>query len=210
MPEEGKGKAVRDQMLITFDDKTSQIWIRNTDDKEDFYKEPSEHFWNSDFAVFASNVANLISAEVLKEGISKKDIVEEISFVDTVRIEELKKVKHPKFDLAKVIKLCEELNNVYLNKNYFSVSFTIRSIIDHIPPIFGMQSFTTVANNYSGGTKSFKKSMENLEKSLRNIADNNIHSQIRESEVLPTFTQVDFRQDFDVLLAEVIRLLKKH
>jgi hypothetical protein len=48
--------------------------------------------------------------------------------------------------------------------------------------------------------------MQQLEKSLRNIADMHLHSPIREREDVPTAVQVDFAQDLDVLLGEVIRV----
>ena len=50
--------------------------------------------------------------------------------------------------------------------------------------------------------------MLNLDNSLRNIADNNIHSQVRKKEVLPTTTQVDFTPELDLLLSEIVRKLK--
>ena len=50
--------------------------------------------------------------------------------------------------------------------------------------------------------------MQHLDASLRNIADAHLDTHVRPREVLPTFTQVDFLADLDVLLAEVIRLVK--
>ena len=50
--------------------------------------------------------------------------------------------------------------------------------------------------------------MANLNSSLRNIADAHLHVQIRQSEILPTQTQVDFRADLDALLAEIVRISK--
>ncbi len=129
-------------------------------------------------------------------------------FVDPLRIEELKAINNKKFDLMKLIQLCEELNSNSASSHFLTVSMLTRSIIDHVPPIFGFEGFSQVANNYSEGTKSFKSSMLNLDKSLRPIADNNIHSQARSKEVLPSATQVDFTQELDVLLSEVIRILK--
>ncbi|HLU85070.1 MAG TPA: hypothetical protein VKZ45_06330 [Vicingaceae bacterium] len=131
-----------------------------------------------------------------------------IYFVDVIRIEELKAIKTKQFDLSKLVRLCEELNNNSVTKNNFSSSLLVRTIIDHIPPIFGFKNFSQLANNYADGTKSFKKSMLNLDNSLRNIADNNIHSQVRTKEVLPTKTQVDFTQELDLLLSEIVRKLK--
>lgn len=82
-----------------------------------------------------------------------------------------------------------------------------RSILDHIPPIFSAKSFAEVANNYSGGGRSFKDMAHHLENSSRKVADAYLHSQIRQSESLPTRTQVDVRQQMDFVLAEVVRVL---
>jgi hypothetical protein len=83
----------------------------------------------------------------------------------------------------------------------------VRAIIDHVPPIFGVKSFSEVASNY-GGSRSFRESMQHLAVSARKIADGHLHVQIRASEVLPTWTQVDFSRDLDVLLGEVVRILR--
>lgn len=127
-------------------------------------------------------------------------------FVGLDTINQLKLITNDSFDLTRLIGLCEELNSVFLNKNMVSTISLIRIIIDHIPPIFNCQNFNEVANNYSKG--SFKKSMLNLNNSLRNIADNHIHSQVRKKEVLPTSQQTSFIVELDLLLAEIIRILK--
>lgn len=127
--------------------------------------------------------------------------------VNPIRINELRRIKNQKFDLIKLIQLCEELNSASLSNNLISPTLIARAIIDHVPPIFGKINFTEVANNYSGPT-SFKKSMRILDESLRNIADGNIHGQIRNKEVLPTQTQYDFSQNLDLLLSEIVRILK--
>lgn len=129
-------------------------------------------------------------------------------FVDPDRIKELVKIKSSKFDIVKLIELCKELNTVSAGGNTLSSSFLVRAIIDHIPPIFKCNNFAEVANNYSGGAKSFKKAMITLHNSLRNIADNNIHTQIRNKEVLPTMLQSDFTPELDLLLSEIVRVLK--
>lgn len=128
------------------------------------------------------------------------------SYVHNSRIEELQKIENKKFDLTRLIKLCEELNQAFQNQSHLSVAMIIRAILDHIPPIFGYKTFIEVANNY--GSKSFKGSMQNLENSSRKIADSFLHSQIRQKEVLPTSNQVDFSNDLDVLLGEIYRILK--
>jgi hypothetical protein len=82
----------------------------------------------------------------------------------------------------------------------------LRAILDHIPPVFGAPSFRQFASSIAG--KSIKASMERLDKSSRDISDRWLHEQIRKAESLPTTTQVDFRQDLDVLLGEVVGKLQ--
>lgn len=135
-----------------------------------------------------------------------KSLGEGIVFVDPERIMQLHKIGKEKFDLSKLIRKCEELNIAYSTKSYFSVGMLTRAITDHIPPIFNKKSFSEVAGGY--GTKSFKDSMIHLDKSSRKIADSFLHTHIRRKETLPTKTQVNFSSDLDVLLGEIIRILK--
>lgn len=130
------------------------------------------------------------------------------AYVDPERINELKTISSESFDLSKLIRLCEELNICFAGECYLSMVMLTRAILDHVPPIFGSSSFQQVANNYSGA-KSFKEAMQNLENSSRKISDYYLHSQIRKSESLPNVTQIDFSNNVDFLLSEVIRLLKK-
>lgn len=127
-------------------------------------------------------------------------------YIDPNRIVDLKSLSSIKFDLIKLIRFCEELNSCYQNGNSLSVIMLVRAILDHTPPIFGYKIFVEVANNYGG--KSLKKSLLNLQNSSRNIADAHLHEAIRSKETLPNKTQVDFRNDLDVLLSEIVRLLK--
>jgi len=82
----------------------------------------------------------------------------------------------------------------------------VRALLDHVPPVFGESEFKRVANNVV--SKSHRKSFQALDRSSRNIADAALHLQIRKREVLPTKTQVNFSTDFDVLLGELVRILK--
>ena len=99
-----------------------------------------------------------------------------------------------------------ELNINFSNGCYLAVTMLSRAILDHVPPIFGYGTFEEVANNYKG--KSFRNSMLHLQNSLRNIADSHLHLPIRKKETLPNKTQVNFSNDLDVLLAEIVRILK--
>jgi hypothetical protein len=50
--------------------------------------------------------------------------------------------------------------------------------------------------------------MGNLETAARKIGDAHLHTQVREREVLPNATQVNHASQLDLLLAEIVRLLK--
>jgi integrase len=128
-------------------------------------------------------------------------------FVEQQRIDKLRKIKSDDFDLTRLIQLCEELNGCAEGGWYLAISMLIRAIMDHVPPIFGYKNFAEVVNNYSGG-KSFKQQMEHLENSSRKIADRHLHTPIRNKEDLPTYAQIDFKSDIDVLLSEIVRVLK--
>jgi hypothetical protein len=128
-------------------------------------------------------------------------------FISPIRLSELKTMPKREFDLTKLIRICEELDLCFKNECYLAVAALTRALIDHIPPIFHCGNFAEVANNYAGA-KSFKESMKHLGESARKIGDAHLHGPIRKSETLPTATQVDFKNDIDVLLGEIVRLLK--
>ena len=128
-------------------------------------------------------------------------------FVDPQRINELASVKNDKFDLSRLVRLCEELNDNFSRKNYISVIVLTRAVLDHVSPIFSYKSFSEVANNFKC-EKSIKASLQNLENSSRKIADSYLHIQVRNKEILPTSVQVNFSRELDVLLGEIVRILK--
>src|SRR5574341_766452 len=127
-------------------------------------------------------------------------------FIDRARLDQFRAVNGKQFDLAKAIRLCEEIDFCFRNECHLSVAALTRALLDHVPPIFGVSAFAEVANNYSG-SRSFKESMQHLELSARKIGDAHLHTQIRAKEILPTATQVNFANDLDVLLAEIVRIL---
>lgn len=126
------------------------------------------------------------------------------AYINKERIEEIRNLSS-KFDLSKLVRLCEELNSNYEDGNYYSVAMLGRAIIDHIPPIFNLNNFNEVSNNY--GSKSIRGNLKHLNESMRNISDGILHSHIRAKESLPNSNQVKFSQDLDVLLSEIINVL---
>ena len=133
-------------------------------------------------------------------------IIDPDHFVSKERFEELRAINQNKFDLSKLLKICNELNLNYATQNYFSVSILTRTLINHVPPVFNQDKFQNVYSEY--GSKSFKASMKILDSTSRKIADNHLHSTISKVEVLPNRTQVNFKHDLDVLLGEIVKWLK--
>ncbi len=129
------------------------------------------------------------------------------TFVDVNRIDEIEGIEKSNLDFTKLIAFLKELNVAYANRLFLTIPLLIRSIIDHVPPCFSKVNFSDVSGSH--GTKSFKESMINLDKSSRKIADSFLHTHIRTKEVLPNETQINFRPDLDVLLQEIVRINKK-
>ena len=172
---------------------------------------PSSYFWPKcpkDCSYYSKTEDFIHSLNGEVEEISNYKSIYEC-YVDFSRIQELNDLKQKgniQFDLTKLIEMCEELNKCYSDKCFLAVAMLLRSILNHVPPIFGKQNFIEVTNNYKG--KSFVKSMKRLQENLRDIADRFLHNIIRKSETLPTATQIDFRNDLDVLLEEIVQILK--
>ena len=128
------------------------------------------------------------------------------NFVSEARIAQLRALAPMTFDLRKLVRLCEEINIAYSGGALLATAMLTRAILDHVPPIFGMVTFSQIVSNYSG-SRSFKEAMEWLEKAARKIADGYLHGQIRAKETLPEPQQVNFASQVDALLAEIVRIL---
>lgn len=129
-------------------------------------------------------------------------------YINSSRIDELKALKNLKFDLTKLIRVCEELNNNYRQGNLISIIVLSRTIINQVPPLFGnFNTFDQVIGGY--GTISFKRNMKALNESLRSTADSYNHQLIRHKEPLPTIQQVDYKANLDTLLSEILVVLHK-
>lgn len=161
------------------------------------------------FSVMTGQLQQAISELELEFDIENpSDKPPEEIYVSDERIRSISSITSSEFNYKKLEQLLIELNQAYNSKAYYSIAALVRIIIDHVPPIFGCSSFAEVSNNYQGGTKSFKDQMQRLEQSARKIGDQHIHTQIRKKEALPTFTQVNFRNEIDTLLMEIVRLSK--
>jgi len=129
--------------------------------------------------------------------------IDNSSFINALRIDAIKNLQSIDFDFSRLIRICEEINSNYKQKNYIATSILLRVLIDHVPPLLGFKTFKEVASSYPG--KSFKGTFLHLENGCRSISDGLMHQTIRRKESLPTINQVNYSADVDVLLGEIIR-----
>jgi hypothetical protein len=127
------------------------------------------------------------------------------TFIDNEILEKICKIDNDNFDLSKLLKFLDELNFSYKAGNYLSSILLLRAIINHIPPIFGVNTFAQVVAQ-SG--KSVKSILSRLEDDARPIADLHTHITIRRKESLPTKNQIEpYKSSLEILLQEIISKL---
>jgi hypothetical protein len=123
-------------------------------------------------------------------------------FVAASVIADLRRSTNSKYDLAKVVRFCEELNSAYVAGNYLASILLIRALINHVPPVFGQKSFGQVV---SQAGRSRKELLKPLEEIARDVGDLHTHSMIQRRESLPTKHQVQpFKANLEVLLQDII------
>jgi len=125
-----------------------------------------------------------------------------MAFLEPSVLATLRQSRALKFDCAKLVRFCEELNDAYGRGNYLSCVLLIRAVMNHVPPVFGCRTFDEVCAQ-SG--KSLKAIFERLNDNARPIADLHTHALIRSKESLPTKHQVEpYKASFELLIQEVI------
>ena len=142
----------------------------------------------------------LIDHKVIQQG-EKSNL-----FIAESTISDLSALASVRFDTKRLVALCRELNLCYFHGANHAVAMLIRSIVDHVPPIFGFKNFSEVANNYSSASQSFKKAMLRLDQGARTIADLYLHRQIMDKESVITTAQVAYGPEVDLLMQEVLRV----
>lgn len=124
------------------------------------------------------------------------------AFLTIEVFDELKKMENKKFDIKKLVRFCEELNDSYSRANYLSCALLIRAVMNHIPPIFNAEKFSQVVANLG---RSIKAVLSHLESQARPIADLHTHCLIRSKEQVPTKHQIEpYKPSFEILIQEVI------
>jgi hypothetical protein len=135
---------------------------------------------------------------------TKQESTAPLELISKTRLDELRNLSSSRFDFGKLIRLCEEINTVYGEGCYFSTAMLTRTLLDHVPPVFGKANFDEVANHH--GARSVKGALKHLNDASKSVADGHLHEQISNRTTLPTAQQVDCRQQLDVLLGEIVRV----
>ncbi|MGA8672919.1 MAG: hypothetical protein WB679_23800 [Terracidiphilus sp.] len=104
-------------------------------------------------------------------------------------------------DVGSLVKMCREINSSYAHANVLATALLMRTVLNHVPPVFGHDTFSQVLANIG---KSLKDSFEHLENGLRKVADFHAHRKIAASESYPSAAQVEpFKPQFELLLQQV-------
>ena len=128
------------------------------------------------------------------------------NYIDKKTLVRIINIKNNNFDLSRLIALSKELDDNFSLENYYACSMIIRSIVDHIPPIFGKNNFSEVCSNY--GDKSFKDIISPLNETAKKIGDFYLHTQVSKKVLKISKTQVGFQANIDVLLNEIANILE--
>jgi hypothetical protein len=150
---------------------------------------------------------NALAAELARAALPSVLVSSEV-FVDLGRIEELSSLPRSEFDVSRLVRLCEEINICFHHRCFHAVAFITRTILNHVPPVFGFKTFKEVANNYDGG-RTFREVASHLENVSRKVSDALLHMPMSDSEIRPTLTQIDVRQQLDTVLGEVVRIRRR-
>jgi hypothetical protein len=170
----------------------------NTDIENNIYEAYDLH---SDLQVIIDDIRELLSKPSVEWSALQTE------FIDSSVIEKLSQIQNKKYDLAKVIQFCREINGTFNSGYFFATALLIRALINHIPPIFGYERFEQVV---SQSTKSRKELFKPLDDIARDVADLHTHDTIRHKENLPTKRQLEpFKPNVEILLQEIITELQK-
>ena len=124
-------------------------------------------------------------------------------FVEASLIDRIATLKITQFNLSKLIRFAQELNDNYKRGNYLSCALLIRAIINHVPPIFEQQKFSQVVANSS---RSVKAMLSPLEEGARKIGDLHTHEIVDDFSTPPTKNQVDpYKPNVEILFQEIER-----
>ena len=96
-------------------------------------------------------------------------------FINSHIVERLRSVGQTRFKTAFLVRLCEEINLCFVHGNIVCTALLMRTVLNHVPPVFGHNSFKEVVESRP---RSIKGIFRHLEDGLRKIADSLGHGTI--------------------------------
>ena len=122
-------------------------------------------------------------------------------------VERLQDVHSGRFDIAFLVRLCEEINSCFAHGNIVATALMMRTVLNYVPPVFGHNNFKEVAAH---SKRSHRDNFVHLENGLRKIADSLGHGTIANSSVYPSTSQVaPYKPQFEMLLNQVCDILTR-
>lgn len=130
-------------------------------------------------------------------------------YVERGIIDQLKSVENERWGgVDRLVRFCEELNACFTGGQLFAVTCLTRTILGYVVPLFRCKTFDQVAK-LEFGSKELEEAVKCLDSSFRNVGNHYLGSPISQGGVLPSPRQVDFAEELNTLLAEVVRLLRE-
>ena len=160
--------------------------------------------YNDIFSVYDANAEVESLLYDIEEALEHADIgslATASQIVQPTVIDRLQEASSHRFDTSFLVRLCNEINSCFAHGNMVATALTMRTVLNHVPPVFGKGSFKDVAAQ-SG--RSHRDMFEHLEGGLRKIADYLGHGTIGGSVSYPSASQVEpYKPQFELLLNEV-------
>ena len=124
-------------------------------------------------------------------------------FIDSALVNKIRSLDSRRFNLSKLVRFAEELNESYRRGHYLSCALLIRAIVNHVPPLFGCVTFSQVV---ASSGRSVKAILNQLEEGARDIGDLHTHETVDRFSTPPTKNQVEpYKPPVEILFKEIER-----
>jgi hypothetical protein len=148
------GKIIKASSISKLIITTTLLWH---DDEIELFGHSRGFTWNRNkkdeiaFSLYCYNETNAYLKNPNAETPKKPFKNNSITYIEQSRIDELAGIKSKKYDTSKLISLCLELNQCSTIGSVIAVAGLQRTIINHVPPIFGYNDFGQVVAQYNTG-----------------------------------------------------------
>lgn len=130
-------------------------------------------------------------------------------YIKPATIDALRAIEPERYDATALVRLCEELNICYADGRVPEVEMIVRSIQEHVRPIFKVAKFWEILSDYHEGSPEFRRSIITLMQSQRDIANYWLHGKRRPNETPLTMSKVEFTREVNILLDEAVKILRR-